>query len=73
MSKVNEGAGAAQPKSGDNVKALVRSAGYGATVSALESKTRSGHPASSMANDWHGVSGYGDNENIVGYGSGNGS
>jgi hypothetical protein len=73
MSKVNEAAGAIQPKTGDNVKPLVRSAGYGATVSALQSKTRSGHPASSMANHWEGVSGYGDNENIVGYGSGNSS
>lgn len=69
MSKNNEAAGAAQPKTGDNVKAIVRSSGYSATVSACESNTRSQHPASSMANDWtrEGVCGYGDNENIKGY------
>lgn len=72
MSKVNDGAGAAQPKGGDNVKALIRSAGYGATCTAMESKTRSRHPASSMHNQWEDVScGYGDNENILGYKSGN--
>lgn len=71
MSKVNEGAGAAQAKTGDNVKALVRSAGYGATVGAIQSKTKSNYPASSMAWHYEGVSGYGDNENILGYKSGN--
>jgi hypothetical protein len=69
----NDGAGATQAKSGDNAKAISRPAGYGATLSAVENKTKSGHPASSMANHWTGVSGYGENENIVGYKSGNSS
>ncbi len=68
----NDGAGATQVKSGDLAKAISRPAGYSATVSACGSKTRSSHPASSMNNPWNfdGCSGYGDNENIVGYGSG---
>lgn len=71
MSKVNEAAGATQAKTGDNVKALVRSAGYGATVSAVESKTRSRYHSGGMAYHYVGVSGYGDNENVLGYSNGN--
>ena len=66
----NSGAGATQMKGGDNVKAIVRSAGYRATCSAMGSKTRSRHSASSMNNHWKSVEcGYGSNENIKGYGS----
>lgn len=70
MSKVNEAAGAIQPHTGDIVKAIVRSAGYNATVGAIQSKTKSGQTPSMH---WHyqGVSGYGDNENILGYKNGN--
>jgi hypothetical protein len=70
MSKVNEAVGAIQAKTGDNVKALVRSAGYGATVGSIQSKTKS---ATTPSMHWHyeGVSGYGDNENILGYKNGN--
>ena len=66
MAKVNDGIGPIQPKTGDNVKPLVRSAGYNATVSAIQSKTKS---STTPSMHWHyeGVSGYGDNENIKGY------
>lgn len=64
-----ETVGAAQPKSGDNVKALSRAAGMSATSGALGSKTRSGHSASSTNNKWMSApTGFGDNENIKGYG-----
>lgn len=62
-----EGAGAAQPKTGKNRTALSRPAGMSATMGAVESKTRSGHRASSTAYHYQGVSGYGSNENINGY------
>ena len=64
-----DGAGAAQAKSGKNRTALSRPAGMAATASAMESKTRSRHPASSTNNKWHATScSYGSNENIKGYG-----
>lgn len=64
-----EGAGAAQAKTGDQATPLSRSMGMSKTGSALGSKTRSGHPASSTNNLWQGApTGFGDNENIKGYG-----
>ena len=62
-----EGAGAAQAKSGENAVALDRSRGMSQTMGAMQSKTRSSYPASSVANHWTGISGYGENEHIVGY------
>jgi hypothetical protein len=63
-----EAIGGAQAKTGDNRKALSRPAGMAATAGAIESKTRSGHPATSTANHWVGApSSYGD-DNIKGYG-----
>ncbi len=64
-----DGAGAAQAKTGDNRKALSRPAGYGATCSAMDNRTRSRHSASSENNLWTSKScGYGSNENVKGYG-----
>lgn len=70
MSKHTEAAGGAQAKTGENLKALDRASGYGATVSAVESKTRSRYHSGGTAYHYVGVSGYGDNENIKGYDSG---
>ena len=67
--KNNDGAGATNPKGGDNSKAIVRSTGYGATLSAIHSKTRSRHHSSAKPYHWYGCSGYGGNENLKGYGS----
>lgn len=56
-----EGAGAAQAKTGENKKALDRSSGMSATLEAMGSKTRSGHPATDVNNKWMEPSlGYGD-------------
>jgi len=56
-----EGAGGAQAKTGLQRKPLDRGAGMASTCEAMESKTRSGHPATSMNNKWQDVScGYGD-------------
>ncbi|MCP4899954.1 MAG: hypothetical protein GY906_23545 [bacterium] len=67
--KCCEAAGGAEAKSGDNRKALSRPAGMAATSAALGNKTCSGHKGSSVNNDWKGApTGYGDNENIKGYG-----
>lgn len=64
-----EAAGAAQAKTGENRQALSRPAGMSATGGAIGSKTRSRHSASSTANHWQAApTGYGDNENIKGYG-----
>lgn len=65
--KCCEAVGAAQAKTGPNRTALSRPAGMSQTMSAVDSKTRSRHPASSKQNEWTGVSGYGSNENIHGY------
>lgn len=65
-----EGAGAATAKTGDNRKALDRKSGYDSTCGAMDNKTRSGYPASKTNNLWQSITcGYGDNENIKGYGS----
>ncbi len=61
--------GAAKPKSGDNVTALSRTAGMSKTMRAVEAKTRSRHHSGGTAYHYTGVSGYGSNENIKGYGS----
>lgn len=61
------GAGAAMPKTGKNREALSRPAGMSATLGAVHSKTCSRYKGSSKHNHWEGTSGYGGNENIVGY------
>lgn len=65
--------GAAQAKTGRNADALDRARGYSSMLGALESKTMSQYPANKQV-DYHyrDIAGYGDNENIVGYSSGNG-
>lgn len=61
----NDSAGAAQAKTGDNVKAIVRSSGMAATCSAMESKTRSGHPATEVNNKWQDTTcGWGEGNNV---------
>lgn len=63
-----EGAGAAQAKGGENRKALSRPAGYDATMKAMSSKTRSGHPATRVNNDYQEpMLGIGE-DNVKGYG-----
>lgn len=49
-------------------KAIVRSAGMAGTMSAVQSKTRSGYHSSATPYIYKGCSGYGSNENIKGYG-----
>lgn len=66
-----DAAGAAQAKTGKNRTVLDRHAGMVSTTDAMQSKTRSGHPASSKHNQWESASCcYGDNENIHGYSKG---
>lgn len=68
--KNNDGAGATQTKSGGNRKAIDRHAGYSAVLTCLQSKTRSPHNSAGGPNyQYIGVSGYGSNENIKGYGT----
>jgi hypothetical protein len=62
----NDGAGAAKAKGGDNARAISRPAGYGATMGAIHSKTRSRHHSSARPYHYVGCSGYGGNEDIVG-------
>ena len=58
-----EAEGGAQAKTGKNRQALSRPAGMSATIDAMGSKTRSGHPASEKNNQWQAPS--------LGYGSDN--
>lgn len=61
----SEGAGAAQAKTGDNRKAIDRAAGREATCGAMESKTRSGHPATKTNNLWKDTEcGWGEGNNV---------
>jgi hypothetical protein len=61
----SDGAGAAQAKTGDNKKAIDRAAGRSATATAMDSKTRSGHPATQENNLWKDTPfGWGDGNNI---------
>lgn len=56
-----EGAGGAQAKTGEQRTPLDRGKGMAETCGAMESKTRSGHPATSMNNLWKDVAcTYGD-------------
>lgn len=64
----NDGSGAIKPKSGDNLAAINRAAGMAQALGAVTNKTRSGHKGSSKHNHYEGCGGYGDNENILGYG-----
>jgi hypothetical protein len=63
-----KGYGAARPKSGDNVKALSRSAGYKATMKACDSKTGSRHKGSKLHNKWQSKPDGSGNDNVKGYG-----
>lgn len=65
----NEGVGAASPKVGDNAVVLNRAAGFKKTMSAMDSKTKSGHPATEMNNPWTSVPGSGTGGNVKGYGN----
>jgi hypothetical protein len=61
----NETPGPIQAKTGDNAKAIVRSTGLAATCSAMDSKTRSGHPATEVNNLWQDTPcGWGDGNNV---------
>lgn len=63
----NDGKGATQAKGGDLVKALSRPAGMSATMSAMESRTRSRHAGTGKHNKWEGPScGWGDDK-VHGY------
>jgi hypothetical protein len=66
----NEGCGAIKPKTGDNAMVLNRGSGLRQTFRAFDSRTRSGHSATSMNNHWKHI-GTGLGGNVVGYGSGN--
>lgn len=63
-----EAAGAAQAKGGDNRTALSRTAGYSATMKAVDSRTRSRHTGTSENNHYkspsYGVGG----DNVKGWG-----
>ena len=61
--------GAAQAKTGKWREALSRASGMSATMGAIQSKTRSRYHSSASPYAYKGVSGYGANENIKGYGS----
>lgn len=63
-----EGYGAAKPKTGDNRKALSRSAGYKATMEACESKTRSPHKGSDLDRKERSKGDNSGNDNLQGYG-----
>lgn len=63
----NDGPGAIKPKTGDNATVINRGAGFSQTMSAMASKTRSRHSATSMNNKWTGVPGSGCGGNVVGY------
>ena len=56
-------------KGGKWAEALCRGSGMSATMGAIQSKTRSRYHSSATPYVYKGVSGYGGNENIKGYGS----
>lgn len=64
----NDTPGSIKGKSGDNLAAINRSKGMAQAEAAVANKTRSGHKGSSKHNHYEGCGGYGDNENIHGYG-----
>lgn len=64
----SEGAGAAQAKTGKNREVLDRSAGQSATLEAMNSKTRSGHPATEKNNKWESHSGFNSSVESTGKG-----
>ncbi len=64
----NGGQGATQTKGGDLAKAISRPAGYKATCSAMESKTRSQATGVSKHNQWESAGcGWGEGERVLGY------
>lgn len=63
-----DGYGAAKPKTGDNRKALSRSAGYSATSEACRNKTSSPHKGSSLHDKWQSKPETASNDNLKGYG-----
>lgn len=60
--------GAIKAKEGDNAMVLNRASGFRKTMSAMDSKTRSGHSATDMNNKWTAVPGSGTGGNVKGYG-----
>ncbi len=62
----NDGAGATKSKPDIWACAIERPAGWNKTQKAMNSKTRSGYPATSMNNLWKDV-GMGLGGNVVGY------
>ncbi len=67
----NDGAGATRTKSGLWACAIVRSAGYNKTESAMGNRTRSRHTGGSIHNKWTAVPGSGTGGNVNGYSHGN--
>lgn len=63
----NSGVGPIQPKSGINHEAINREAGMRATMSAMDSKTRSPHKGTGMNDQWKDVPGEGTGGNVKGY------
>ncbi len=66
----NDGAGATRVKPGVWACAIVRSAGYSKTESAMGNRTRSRHTGTSKHNRWEGA-GSGTGGNVNGYMHGN--
>lgn len=67
MKRSNNSGGATQPKSGDAYTPLCRGKGFSETMSAMESKTRSGHPATSKHNQWESAGGSETGGNVHGW------
>jgi len=65
-----KGYGAAKAKTGDNVKALSRAAGYKATMAACENRTSSHYKGHSKNYKWTGKGDNSGNDNLRGYGDG---
>jgi len=63
-----DGYGAAKARSGDNVKALSRAAGYKATMAACDNKTSSGHKGHGLHYKWQSKPSGAGNDNLKGYG-----
>ena len=65
--KNNADVGGIKPKSGMHYTPLCRKAGMAQCMDVVGSRTRSRYKGSGKHNHYEGASGYGDNENILGY------
>ena len=63
----NNSGGATMPKSGMHYAPLCRKAGMAQAMACIDSRTKSRYTGSRKHNHYEGSSGYGDNENILGY------